>query len=162
MVIEFAFIRRFRNSPRMVVTVATIGITQLLVVLGILIPRWWGQNLASERIAPPVWKLEAHASATGDPQRQPPHRPGRRAADDGGRRLVPGQQPLGVAIRASAERSDRAAMLGIPVGRLNTLVWAIAAAMSFVALFLRSGIIGVPARLRGRVAGAARSARRAR
>ncbi len=50
----------------------------------------------------------------------------------------------GVAIRASAERGDRAAMLGIPVGRLNTLVWGIAAAMSFVALFLRSGIIGVP------------------
>ena len=50
----------------------------------------------------------------------------------------------GLAIRASAERGDRAAMLGIPVGRLNTLVWAIAAAMSFVALFLRSGIIGVP------------------
>ena len=50
----------------------------------------------------------------------------------------------GLAIRASAERGDRAAMLGIPIGRLNTLVWAIAAAMSYVALFLRSGIIGVP------------------
>jgi branched-chain amino acid transport system permease protein len=35
-------------------------------------------------------------------------------------------------------------MLGIPVGRLNTLVWAIAATMSYIALFLRSGIIGVP------------------
>jgi branched-chain amino acid transport system permease protein len=35
-------------------------------------------------------------------------------------------------------------MLGIPVGRLNTLVWAIAGAMAYVALFLRSGIIGVP------------------
>ena len=50
----------------------------------------------------------------------------------------------GVAIRASAERGDRAAMLGIPGGRLNTLVWGIAATMSYIALFLRSGIIGVP------------------
>ena len=29
-IIEFALIRRFRNSPRLVVTVATLGITQLL------------------------------------------------------------------------------------------------------------------------------------
>ena len=57
-VVEFALIRRFRNSPRLVVTVATLGITQLLLVIGILIPRWWGRNLASERIAPPVdWKV---------------------------------------------------------------------------------------------------------
>ena len=56
--VELAFIRRFRRSPRMVVTVATLGITQLLVVLGILIPRWWGKNLASQRLAPPVkWKF---------------------------------------------------------------------------------------------------------
>ena len=34
----------------------------------------------------------------------------------------------GLAVRASAERSDRAAMLGIPVTRLNTVVWALAAA----------------------------------
>ena len=51
---------------------------------------------------------------------------------------------LGTAIRASAERSDRAAMLGIPVARLNTVVWMIAAALSFFALFLRSGITGSP------------------
>src|SRR5207253_943895 len=43
----------------------------------------------------------------------------------------------GLAIRASAERGDRAAMLGITVGRLNTEVWAIAASMSFVALFMQ-------------------------
>jgi len=51
---------------------------------------------------------------------------------------------LGTAIRAAAERSDRAAMLGIPVARLNTVVWMLAAALSFLALFLRSGITGVP------------------
>ena len=59
-VIEFALIRRFRNSPRLVVTVATLGITQLLVVIGILIPRWWGRNLASERIAPPFDFMIVH------------------------------------------------------------------------------------------------------
>ena len=35
-------------------------------------------------------------------------------------------------------------MLGIPVARLNTVVWMLAAALAFLALFLRSGITGVP------------------
>jgi branched-chain amino acid transport system permease protein len=35
-------------------------------------------------------------------------------------------------------------MLGIPVTRLNTVVWAIAAALASLALFLKSGITGVP------------------
>jgi branched-chain amino acid transport system permease protein len=35
-------------------------------------------------------------------------------------------------------------MLGIPVAWLSTLVWSIAAALSFLALFLRAGILGVP------------------
>ena len=141
-VIEFALIRRFRNSPRLVVTVATLGITQLLVVIGILIPRWWGRNLASERIAPPVgWKL-----TIGQVILNANHLIALVAAPlmMGGVAWFLARSRYGVAIRASAERGDRAAMLGIPVGRLNTLVWAIAAAMSFVALFLRSGIIGVP------------------
>ncbi|MEO8266551.1 MAG: ABC transporter permease [Ilumatobacteraceae bacterium] len=141
-VIEFALIRRFRNSPRLVVTVATLGITQLLVVIGILIPRWWGRNLASERIVPPVgWKL-----TVGQVILNANHLIALVAAPlmMAGVAWFLARSRYGVAIRASAERGDRAAMLGIPVGRLNTLVWAIAAAMSFVALFLRSGIIGVP------------------
>ena len=35
-------------------------------------------------------------------------------------------------------------MLGIPVAWLSTLVWALAAGLSFLALFLRAGILGVP------------------
>lgn len=141
-VIEFALIRRFRHSPRLVVTVATLGITQLLVVVGILIPRWWGRNLASERIAPPVgWKL-----TVGQVILNANHLIALIVAPlmMAGVAWFLSRSRYGVAIRASAERGDRAAMLGIPVGRLNTLVWAIAAAMSFVALFLRSGITGVP------------------
>ena len=141
-VIEFALIRRFRNSPRLVVTVATLGITQLLVVIGILIPRWWGRNLASERISPPIgWKL-----TIGQVILNANHLIALVVAPlmMAGVAWFLARSRYGVAIRASAERGDRAVMLGIPVGRLNTLVWAIAAAMSFVALFLRSGIIGVP------------------
>ena len=35
-------------------------------------------------------------------------------------------------------------MLGIPVARLSTIVWMIAAALSFLALFLQSTVLGVP------------------
>ena len=58
--------------------------------------------------------------------------------------LFLGRSRLGLAVRASAERSDRASMLGIPVGRLNTVVWAVAAGLASLALFLKSGITGVP------------------
>ncbi|MBA2608390.1 MAG: ABC transporter permease [Actinobacteria bacterium] len=43
----------------------------------------------------------------------------------------------GVAIRALAENSERASLLGIPVGNLSTMVWGIAGALSAL------GVIGV-------------------
>ena len=153
LVVEMAIIRRFRNAPRMVMTVATLGVTQLLVVLGILVPRWWGKNLASQRLESPLdWKLTLSVS-------WPPWKPDSSKFILGGNDIIAmivaplallgvawflNRSRLGTAIRAAAERSDRAAMLGIPVARLNTVVWMLAAALSFLALFLRSGITGVP------------------
>jgi branched-chain amino acid transport system permease protein len=51
---------------------------------------------------------------------------------------------IGIAIRGSAERADRASMLGIPVQRLQTIVWMIASALAFVTMFLRAGVVGLP------------------
>ena len=51
---------------------------------------------------------------------------------------------LGIAIRASAERADRASLLGVPVKRLQTVVWALAALLSFIGVFLQAGILGLP------------------
>lgn len=141
-VVEMAIVRRFRQSPRLVLTVATLGVVQLLVALGILVPRWWGRNLASERIPPPLdWKLTVGTFILN--------------ANDlialvvapltiAAVALFLTRTRSGLAVRASAERSDRAAMLGIPVTRLNTVVWALAAALASLALFLKSGITGVP------------------
>jgi branched-chain amino acid transport system permease protein len=50
----------------------------------------------------------------------------------------------GIAIRASADSADRASLLGVPVQRLQTVVWAIAGLLAYVAIFLRAGIIGLP------------------
>ncbi len=50
----------------------------------------------------------------------------------------------GIAVRASAESSERAALLGIPVKRVQMIVWIIASVLAFLAVFLRAGIVGVP------------------
>ena len=52
-VVEFAFVRRFRHASRLVLTVATIGISQLLAVGALLMPRLWGQRPTSQRIPAP-------------------------------------------------------------------------------------------------------------
>ncbi len=51
---------------------------------------------------------------------------------------------IGVAIRASAESADRASLLGVPVKRLQTIVWSVAALLSFTGVFLQAGILGLP------------------
>ena len=51
---------------------------------------------------------------------------------------------VGIAIRASAGNADRAALLGVPVKRLQTVVWAVAGLLAFTATFLRAGILGLP------------------
>ncbi|HEX4980154.1 MAG TPA: ABC transporter permease [Ilumatobacteraceae bacterium] len=141
-IVEFAFVRRFRHASRLVLTVATIGITQLLAVGALLMPRWWGQRPTSQRIPAPfdatvtigTFVLGANdlIALVAAPLAM--------AAVA----IFLDRTRVGIAIRATAERSDRAAMLGIPVSRLATLTWVVASLLSFLALFLRAGILGVP------------------
>src|SRR5207244_8724308 len=49
---------------------------------------------------------------------------------------------VGTALRATAESADRAALLGIPVRRLQSVLWAIVGVLAYVTLFLRNGVIG--------------------
>ncbi len=48
----------------------------------------------------------------------------------------------GVAIRASSENPDRAGLLGVPILRLSTVVWSIAALLSAVTVILRVPLAG--------------------
>jgi branched-chain amino acid transport system permease protein len=50
----------------------------------------------------------------------------------------------GIAVRASAERSDRAATLGIPVRRLEAQVWVLATALAYVSMILSAGVNSLP------------------
>ncbi len=139
---EFLVIRRFFRAPRLVLTVATLGLAQALGFLALWMPKWWDSKVVSQRIDVPidaVWDVG----------------PIRLSSDH---LLVLVVAPLvllgvgallrytdlGIAVRAAAERPDRANSLGIPVKAIQTLVWAIAGTLAFLALFLRAGVIGLP------------------
>jgi branched-chain amino acid transport system permease protein len=141
--VELAIIRRFFRAPRLILTVVTLGLTQLLAVTAILLPKaWGGARLLAPRIDAP-FDLRFEVS------------PIIFTANDVMAIVVVPIALLalayflrwtaaGVAIRASAESADRASLLGVPVKRLHTTVWALAALLAFVALFLRAGILGLP------------------
>lgn len=141
-IVELVVIRRFRHAPRLIVTVATIGLAQVLTAAAVLLPRLWHIRLIAPRIDPP-FKL----SLSIDPIVL--------SANDLIAAVVApvvmvaiglflGHTRTGVAIRASADRSERALTLGIRVQRLQTIVWSLAAGLAFVATFLRAGILGLP------------------
>lgn len=138
--VEFLFVRRFFRAPRLILTVATIGVAQVLVALGIFLPRWIGVPRAT-RYAPP-FDLTFELGGTifsGNDVVPLFVVPVVLAAIAAFLRF----SAVGTALRASAESADRASLLGIPVQRLQTIVWAIAAALAFVALFLRAGVVGI-------------------
>ncbi len=141
-IVEFLIIRRFAKSPRLILTVATISLSALLAGLSLLVPRLFGDTLVSQDISLPFnvrvdWFPVVYQS---------------------GHALILLAVPLlvvglaaffrftriGMAVRASAERADRAALLGIPVKRIGTLVWVLAAALSAMAVLLRAPVLGVP------------------
>ena len=139
---ERVVIRRFSHSPRLLVTVATIGLSQVLVAAAMLLPRLWDLDLVAGRIAPPFDATRQIGTITFD------------ANDLLGLVVTPivlvavtaflRRSDAGTAIRASADSADRAALLGVPVARLQTLVWSVAGALAFAAVFLRSGILDLP------------------
>jgi branched-chain amino acid transport system permease protein len=141
--VEIVVVRRFRRSPRLILTVATIGLSQLLVVVSLLIPRIWGQTpIASATVSFP-WHLAWHVG------------PVVFNADDLVAVIVSvaclaavsiwfTRSDVGLAVQAVGDRRDRASMLGIPVGRLQSVTWVVAGVLSFVSIFFQATILGLP------------------
>lgn len=139
---ELAVIRRFFRAPRLILTVATLGLSQLLAFGGLLLPRLFDEEVRSQRLDPPfefsfsvdplIFTANDLLVLVGAPLAM----------------LAVGlflqRTAIGVAIRAAADRADRASLLGVPVKSLHTVVWSIAGVLAFLALFLRAGVIGLP------------------
>jgi ABC-type branched-subunit amino acid transport system ATPase component/ABC-type branched-subunit amino acid transport system permease subunit len=139
---ERVVIRRFSTSPRLLVTIATIGLSQVLAAVALLVPRLWDTTLVAGRIDPPFDLTHKVGTLTFN-------------ANDllalvitplavGLVALFLRRSDAGVAIRASADSAERASLLGVPVARLQTLVWSLTAALAFAAVFLRSSILELP------------------
>jgi branched-chain amino acid transport system permease protein len=141
--IEILVVRRFARSPRLMLTVATIGLSQALVVVALLIPNIWGETPIGTAVVHFPWTMAIHIS------------PIVFTADDligvivsvaalAGVALWFRLTDLGIATQAAGDRRDRAAMLGIPVNRLQTVTWVVAGVLSFLSVFLKAAIVGLP------------------
>ena len=141
-VIEFVIIRRFAKAPRLVLTVATIGIAQLLTFGEIYMPQAFHATTPPQSFPSPFnWGF-----AIGKVQFQ--------GNDVLAILMVPlvliamawflNRTHIGVAIRACSESADRASLLGVPVKRVNLVVWAVAALLATVGVLLRAGVVGLP------------------
>jgi branched-chain amino acid transport system permease protein len=141
-VVELAIIRRFTRAPRLILTVATIGLSQLLTFGSILLPRLFDVNILDQGLDVP-WTVrisDGPPALTGDHLLALVAVPVIIGALAAFIRFT----DVGVAIRAASESGDRAALLGIPVRRLQTAVWVIATVLSFVGVLLRASVISLP------------------
>ncbi len=140
--VEFVFIRRFFNAPRLILTVVTIGLSQILAGVTTALPNLFDRASPQNVIPPPV---DLEFVVTGVVFN----------ANEliamiavplviGALTLFFRATDVGVAIRATAQSADRAALLGVPVKRVQTVVWIITTLLAAVAIFLRAGILGLP------------------
>jgi ABC-type branched-subunit amino acid transport system ATPase component/ABC-type branched-subunit amino acid transport system permease subunit len=144
LMVEALFLRRFSHKPRLVVTVATIGVSYLLTFLESKEPDLiTGEALAPVSFPTPFSGFRFDAGGlliNGDYVAV--------VVVSGlvifGLALLLRSSRLGMAVRACAENADRAALLGIPVQRVTTLVWVLATVLAGVAAFLRGPVVGLP------------------
>jgi branched-chain amino acid transport system permease protein len=139
--VEFLVIRRFTKAPRLILTVATIGVAQILGALELVIPAVLNKDakLQTGFKTPLSFHFEfGQVRFTGD------------------HLVVLVVTPLviaalvwflkgtgyGLAARAAAEDNDRARLLGVRVRRVSLLVWALAGFLSALTAILQAPITG--------------------
>ena len=140
--VEVAFVRRFFTASRLILTAATLGISQLLLLGAVALPLLWDEKARPVRLDPPfdltftldplVFTASEVVAVVVAPLAM--------LAVAAMLRYT----TLGVAMRASADNVNRAALLGIPVKGVQTVVWSMAAVLAFVGIFLRAGVFGLP------------------
>jgi ABC-type branched-subunit amino acid transport system ATPase component/branched-subunit amino acid ABC-type transport system permease component len=135
--VERLVIRRFTNASRLVLTVATIGLAQVLGGAEMLVPTLFGQSPLVPSFRTPLteFQVDIHPLVL-----------------NGNDLLIMAVVPAvlaglswfllrtdeGRAVRAIADNTERALLLGIPVRRLSTLVWAIIGGLAALTVVLRA------------------------
>ena len=157
LVVEFAFIKRFFKAPRLVLTVVTIALAQVLP---------GGVTAALQRVMPFIFPDDSATlrEQLGDFDLKLPFEGfsfqiGDLPLDFGFAHLFALEMSAvallvlaaffrftraGVAVRGVAENADRATLLGISVGALSTTVWILTSVLSGVSVIL-TGVLITPA-----------------
>jgi branched-chain amino acid transport system permease protein len=140
--VELLFIRRFFKAPRLILTVVTIGIAGLLAGVEAILPKAFDIQVPPQsfpspfdfsfEISPIIFRGNDIIAMLAVPVAI--------AALAGFFRFT----RIGIAVRASAESAERASLLGVPVKRLQTIVWVVSTVLATVAILLRAGIVGLP------------------
>ena len=142
--IEYVFVRRFHKAPRLILTVATIGIAQVVTYLTFVLPTFSdgpGGGGATATMRSPFFTTTWNFAGflfRGDVVVALLALPV----------VVIGlnlffRTRFGTAARAAAENSDRAGLLGVPVKTVNTVMWTVAGALVGVATCLRVPMLGI-------------------
>jgi branched-chain amino acid transport system permease protein len=143
LLVEFVIIRRFAKSPRLILTVATIGIAQILAIVEFL-PSLLNRNSTTQH----------EAGAFRSPFKS--HFTFGAVNFTADYIIVLIVVPLllvglayylnrtryGIAMRAAAENAERARLLGCRVKRVSFIVWGVAGALSSFTAVLRGPILG--------------------
>ena len=139
--VDVLVVRRFARSSRLVLTVGTIGLAQILGAIGLII----GVALGTEAL---IGNIDTPLSASFFIRPYPIR---------GDHLLMIGCAPVvliglgwfllrtdaGRAVRAAAENQDRALLLGVPVRRLQTIVWAGAGGLATLTFITKAPFTGV-------------------
>lgn len=145
--VEVTIVRRFAKAPRLVLSVATIGVSLVFGALQLILPILFGATgdlgIDAAPIRTPFSGLELEIFPV--------------ILDANALVIVLASAAvllgltaffkftdIGFAVRAAAENSDRAVLLGIPVARVSSVVWMLAGALSALGLFLRVPLTGLP------------------
>jgi branched-chain amino acid transport system permease protein len=141
--VELSVVRYFFSAPRLILTVAIIGVSQILAALQLLTPTFFPRGNVAQLYAFPQpfdFKFKLDPLHTFQ------------AADllavvlspllAVGLFLLLRYTILGAAIRASSEDIQHARGLGIPAKRLSTLVWIMAGVVSALSSVLSADVNG--------------------
>ncbi|MEX2393346.1 MAG: ABC transporter permease [Actinomycetota bacterium] len=138
--VEVTVIRRFSNATRLILTVATIGLAQLLGGIQLFIQRGFDSaGLVGGYETPFTFKFAIEpVTFTGDHV------------------VIMAAVPpiifalawfmlrtdVGIAVRAAADNADRALLYGIPIRRLSTIVWTVAGGLAGLTFILKAPFAG--------------------
>ncbi|HVW79538.1 MAG TPA: ATP-binding cassette domain-containing protein [Mycobacteriales bacterium] len=139
---ELLVIRRFANASRLTLTVATLGLAQVLGGIQLLLPKWIG---GPSLVGGFSTALTKHGLNIGP------------VLFTGNDLIVVIAVPVaivalgwyllrtdsGIAVRAIADNRDRALLLGVPVRRLATIVWTVGGVLAAAAVILPAPDQGV-------------------